>query len=474
MNIEKNKLLQQELDFRDNLNYQLKQEATDDRVSYVKDIIFVGDIKWKDKINGNDLSEKLYIVRINKMIKDKDGKVQTYTINNYYLGEKCIGGYIDDKDPQFYKIFENAEPDKVEQIMNLLENVPDEKLKEQSMSELLEERKQEIARALGKTPEEIEDIEEIDLNTKLPNGKEDIENSEKEEKNSKKISEKQTEKLNIKEETRLDQFIQGESLGQKLGLEKIGITDGVKLARVSTYSLINQKDINIDRNTIDTFVVIRANGDAVVLGEDILKINTMEGTNPTQRNLTVDNDNGKLDYEVNTTSYEIVNGNGREFLNVGYDELTGKEIKYSMRSDEHGKNVDIELETQNTKIQDDDVKDFMNDRNPGIYQADNMIKRDEEHGKCENKDIKVIDNDKNNDHYHHNIVYCIRAILENEKIAEIYNEKDVENEILRITKNDLSEDYTDDMIIKEVSEELEEKAKYEIERGSYKREGGIA
>lgn len=484
MNREKNELLQEELKFRDDLNNQFKQKETPDKSSYVKDIIFVGDVKWNDKVNGNELSEKLYIVRINKVTRDENGELQVDTINNYYLGDKCIGGYIDDKDPQFYKVFEYSEPDKVAQIKNLLENTPDRQLEEQSMSKLLEERKQEIAKVLGINPDEIENIDEIDLDTKIPDlnkegrseNDEELENKDRDEDDSQRISESQTEKLKVKEETKLGQFIQGESLGQKLGLEKIGITDGVKLARVSTSSLASQKDIDIDKNAIDTFVVIRANGEAVVLGEDILRLNTREGTNPTQRNLTVDNDEGKVDKEVNTTSYEIVNGNGREFLNVGYDEFTGREIKYSTYSDQYGQYVDFELETQKTWMQDSDVREFMNDR-PDRYQADHMLEKNAEHGKCEEKDITVIDNDKDNDdhssHDKFDMQYCIDAILENEEIAEIYNSRDVQKEILNKISEDKNKKYTNDMVIEEVSTELEERAKYEIERASHNRDGGI-
>ena len=485
MNREKNELLQEELKFRDDLNNQFKQKETPDKSSYVKDIIFVGDVKWNDKVNGNELSEKLYIVRINKVTRDENGELQVDTINNYYLGDKCIGGYIDDKDPQFYKVFEYSEPDKVAQIKNLLENTLDRQLEEQSMSKLLEERKQEIAKALGINPDEIDNIDEIDLDTKIPDlnkegrseNDEELENKDRDEDDSQRISESQTEKLKVKEETKLGQFIQGESLGQKLGLEKIGITDGVKLARVSTSSLASQKDIDIDKNAIDTFVVIRANGEAVVLGEDILRLNTREGTNPTQRNLTVDNDEGKVDKEVNTTSYEIVNGNGREFLNVGYDEFTGREIKYSTYSDQYGQYVDFELETQKTWMQDSDVREFMNDR-PDRYQADHMLEKNAEHGKCEEKDITVIDNDKDNDdhpsHDKFDMQYCIDAILENEEIAEIYNSRDVQKEILNKISEDKNKKYTNDMVIEEVSAELEEKAKYEIERASHNRDGGVA
>ena len=484
MNKEKNELLQEELNIRDNFNYRFRNEATAEKMSYVKDVIFVGDVTWKDKVNGKDLSEKLYIIRIDKISRDADGKETVETINNYYLGDRCIGGYIDNDNPQFNELFERAEPDKFAQIKNLLENTPEEKLEEQSMSKLIEERKQEIAKAMGINPDEIESIDEIDLETKIPDidKKEDREErkeleEDKDEDESKKITEKQAEKLDVREETDLDQFIQGESLGNKLGLDKIGITDGVKLARVSTSSLTSQKDVDIDKNAIDTFVVIRATGEAVVLGEDILRLNTREGTNPTQSNLTVDNDEGKVDKEVNTSSYEIVNGNGREFLNVGYDEFTGREIKYSTYSDNYAQYVDFELETQRTWMQDSDVREFMNDW-ADRYQAEHMLERNAEHGKCAEKDITIIDNDKdNNDHASHigyDMQYCIDTILENEYIADIYNERDVREEIINVVGKNKDNKYTNDMVIKEVSEQLEEKSRYEIERASHNREGNMA
>ena len=483
MNKEKNELLQEELNIRDNFNYRFRNEATAEKMSYVKDVIFVGDVTWKDKVNGKDLSEKLYIIRIDKISRDADGKETVETINNYYLGDRCIGGYIDNDNPQFNELFERAEPDKFAQIKNLLENTPEEKLEEQSMSKLIEERKQEIAKAMGINPDEIESIDEIDLETKIPDidKKEDREErkeleEDKDEDESKKITEKQAEKLDVREETKLNQFIQGESLENKLGLDKIGITDGVKLARVSTSSLTSQKDVDIDKNAIDTFVVIRATGEAVVLGEDILRLNTREGTNPTQSNLTVDNDEGKVDKEVNTSSYEIVNGNGREFLNVGYDEFTGREIKYSTYSDNYAQYVDFELETQRTWMQDSDVREFMNDW-ADRYQAEHMLERNAEHGKCAEKDITIIDNDKdNNDHPAHlgyDMQYCIDTILENENIAEIYNERDVREEIINVVGKNKDNKYTNDIVIKEVSEQLEEKSRYEIERSSNDRENMV-
>ena len=128
-------------------------------------------------------------------------------------------------------------------------------------------------------------------------------------------------------------------------------------------------------------------------------------------------------------------------------------------------------------MQDSDVREFMNDW-ADRYQAEHMLERNAEHGKCAEKDITIIDNDKdNNDHASHigyDMQYCIDTILENENIAEIYNERDVKKQIIKTTSKDIHDKYTNDRVISEVLAELEEKAKYEIERASHNREGNMA
>ena len=212
-----------------------------------------------------------------------------------------------------------------------------------------------------------------------------------------KLSEKQLEELSVKEETSLSQEIKGVTLGEKLGLQKKGITGAKKLARIS-----------ISGPRKDAFVAINSDGTATVLGEDILEPDTRTGTTPMATSMTINND-GIVNQESVTSSYRIVNGNGNEYLRAGYDESYGKEIKYSMFSKEKNEYLDIELETQRTRPKDSIVRQFMRDRGAGIREAESVIERGEEHqfygemqDDSEHKlNIRDVDNNKNNDTHEH-------------------------------------------------------------------------
>ena len=188
-------------------------------------------------------------------------------------------------------------------------------------------------------------------------------------------------------------------------------------------------------------MVIRKNGKAVVLGENILKPNKREGQDPRGRNLTADNDEGFLSYEANTSSYLIVNGNGDEYLNIGYDETNGKEIKYSSWSDQYGAYFDVELETQNTMYQDSYIRQYMNERYEGEYETSEVLEKSKAHEKCVDARITEVDtiqgNEKKHNHVEENtqgpveineayIEHYAQEILdESDIISSVYNLKDV-------------------------------------------------
>ena len=191
--------------------------------------------------------------------------------------------------------------------------------------------------------------------------------------------------------------------------------------------------------------VVRKDGSAVILGENVLRVNDREGTNPTQENLTLDNNDASIDKEVNTTSYEIVQGNGREFISIGYDENSGKEIKYSMYSHQEAKYVDVELETNRTLYQDPKVREFLRDRNEGIHEADEIL----------------------NTYTKENLDDMSRIILNNSEngISEVYNQSDVKEKLVqKIRENEYSKDDYE-KVIREVEEEMQESAKRQIVRG---------
>ena len=439
------KVMRLELDFRDTLENEQIQKNNTKSDTTIKDVILVGKAEWKDRLNGQKYGENLYIVTKEVSIKDENGnEVDKKLVNNYYLGEKCIGGFMDFKEPIFNQYFESSEPEKIKGIKDLISRTTIEDLEHNSLNNLQNEYLEEMAEKLHISKEEIMQIDELDLEEKLPTEEELDEMLQEDENSKKKIRKDEFEKLDIKEETDLRQEIKGETLGQKLGLKKVGINDGVKLARVSTSDISSREGVS--KSTVDTFVVIRKTGDAVILTDNVLKPNDREGTNPVQENLTLDNNDATVNKEANTSSYEIVNGNGREFLNIGYDENSGKEIKYSMYSNQLGKYVDCELETNRTFYQDPKVREFLRDRTEGQYEADNILSN------FSREDVDMM----------------ARSILDSDnyvEIGEVYNQADVRNKIIdEIIKNDYKKG-DEEKIEQEVGEKMLETSKRERVRG---------
>ena len=435
------KILDIELDFKDTLENDRKQAHNME--TQIKDVIYVGDAKWTDRLNGKMVQDKLFIVTKNVLIKNEKGQViDKKEVKNYYLGDKCIGGFMDVKNPIFNEYFENSEPQKVDAIKNLLDKVSLEELEERSLNTLQKKYMQELSEQLGIPEEEILEMEEVDLDEELPIEQE-LEN--KEDENQKVLNSRKLENLDIKEETSLHQEIKGETLGQRLGLEKVGIYGAEKLVRISKSQLSSEDRKGISSSVIDVMAVVRKDGSAVILGDNVLKVNSREGTNPTQENLTLDNNDASIDKEMNTTSYEIVQGNGREYLSIGYDENSGKEIKYSMYSHQEGQYVDVELETNRTFYQDPRVREFLRDRNEGIHEADEIL----------------------NTYTKDNLDDMSRTILNNSDngISEVYNQADVKEKIIqKIKEKDYGKDDYD-KVIEEVEEEMKESAKGQIVRG---------
>ena len=126
----------------------------------------------------------------------------------------------------------------------------------------------------GVKKEDLEKIDEIDIDKEIEEKDKDKkeekdENKEKEDENEE-LTTDETRKLDIREETSANKSIKGQTLRNKLGLAKEGITDVEKIARVSTSSLERVEGEKIS-NQIDTFVAIKTNGEAVVLRRKHIK-----------------------------------------------------------------------------------------------------------------------------------------------------------------------------------------------------------
>ena len=118
----------------------------------------------------------------------------------------------------------------------------------------------------GVKKEELEKIDEIDIDKELEEKDKTKENEEEE----KELTSDETRKLDIREETSANKNLKGQTLRNKLGLEKEGITNVSKIARVSTSSLERVEGEKIS-NQMDTFVAIKSNGEAVILRRKYFK-----------------------------------------------------------------------------------------------------------------------------------------------------------------------------------------------------------
>lgn len=387
----------------------------------INDVKYLGKIEINKEIDGQQVKtlEDLFVLVEQKEIS-KNGQNQIIEIEKYVTKDlDYIAGNNMSDSYQLPMVTERYK-DQKETLEKQLKELGNEGILD--LNDMENDRLELIAKALGVKVEEIKSIDELDLDQEISrngenaerkgpkekgkDGKQDKENEQEDKKEredekedeQEELSKKELDGLHIKEETRLNQNIKGVTLEDKLGLKKNGITDGVKLARVTTDSL--NPYLEKSSTQVDSFVVIRQNGEAVVLGENILEPDDRLGTNPTGTDTTINND-GTVRQEGITSSYRIVNGNGRDYLRAGYDEVSGKEIKYGMYSPEKNDYVNVELETQRTRPQDNDVRQFMKDRGAGEREAEQILEKDKEHGECLEKDVTVIDNDKNNDSHTH-------------------------------------------------------------------------
>lgn len=352
----------------------------------IKDIYDQGRIYWIEEQNGEKLkTEKEIYLLLEQSLDQYENIIR---IEKYYTEDfDCIAG---NREGDQYDLMLEEDYSGQEELLEELKNL--KKQKDLGLKGRERERRQKIAQVWQREKEQIDSITEIDLKQEINSS---LTNRAKQDFTKTTIKRKG---LNIKEETNLNQYVKGKTLENLLGLEKIGITDGVKLARVTTTSLNKNQREKV--TTQDAFVVIRANGDVVPLGEDILKPDDQLGNNPREGSLT-SNIDGSVRKENITSSFLIVNGNGRQYLQIGYDENLGKEIKYTMRSNEKGEDVSQELSTQRTYYQNSEVRQFMLDRNVGIKEAKEMLERDTQHANCEKRDITLIDADKDNDSHKH-------------------------------------------------------------------------
>lgn len=201
MNQKERKIFKLEESFRDTIENDILKQQTENKKIKIKDIKFVGSAEWKDKINGQERADVVFIVEKEIIEKSEDGKERVTEQKSYYLGDKCVAGELGNGEILYGETFAISEPDKMEAIKDLLEKTPEEEIENNSMNKLQTKEMAEVLSAyLGRTIKE-EEVQKIleDMN------KEELEelSEEKEqenvgkEKKKNELSEKQAEKIKV-------------------------------------------------------------------------------------------------------------------------------------------------------------------------------------------------------------------------------------------------------------------------------------
>lgn len=136
MNQKEKETLKIEESFKDTIENDLYKNNTQNKKIEIKDIKYVGEATWQDKVKGNPISDKVFIVDIEIKEIDEEGKERITEQKSCYLGNKCIGGTIGDGQMLFKSTFENSEPDKMQAVNELLENTPEQEIENNSMKKL--------------------------------------------------------------------------------------------------------------------------------------------------------------------------------------------------------------------------------------------------------------------------------------------------------------------------------------------------
>ncbi len=273
----------------------------------------------------------------------------------------------------------------LEQLENLEENI-------KGAMERLNER----AKQMGLNKDDIVSLEEVDPNQEI---EEEEKEPQEQEEEPKELTKEQTEQLVIKEKTKANQFVKGESLTQKMGINKLDEVKGksvVSIARAVT------------RGGEDKIVAVLNDGSSIDLEKaGILKKDASMGTSKAQQHATIESEDGKISLEAATSRYQI-NGRSGEFLEFGWDQdRSGKEIKYTMDSHENeegrGK-ISIELKNSNISIAEShDVRKYLleNINGQGEHGAFHMKEKIREEARIHGVSKEDDDNIKN-DGKHYN------------------------------------------------------------------------
>ena len=393
MNQKEKETLKLEESFKDTIENDILKQNTENKKIKIKDIKLVGQATWKDKINGKDISENVFIVEKEIIEIDENKKERITEQKSYYLGNKCIAGTLGNNEIIYNETFANSEQDKLKSINELLETTPEEQIENNSMNKLRTKEIAEILTAhLGRkiSEEEAQQLLENMDKEEIEKLKEEKEENSKDKKEENKLSKKQTENIKIKGMQKIDlnKKVDGkETLGKRLDLtgydniyvvysENVdNITSGEKRNN-TTYSLVGTKKDGTAKVLNDEFEMDKTVGNGATREQTKIRANSIATRDSKDMSVYTRKSNGM------SIGCENDMGNINMFL--------------YQKTKEENENVGIQIETSQTPIIPIETREIMN-KNKGVYQKDkvqNEIQEHTDHG-CNPKDVKDFDGNEN-------------------------------------------------------------------------------
>lgn len=459
MNQKERKILKLEESFRDTIENDILKQQTENKKIKIKDIKFVGSAEWKDKINGQERADVVFIVEKEIIEKSEDGKERVTEQKSYYLGDKCVAGELGNGEILYGETFAISEPDKMEAIKDLLERTPEEEIENNSINKLqIKEMAEVLSAYLGRTIKE-EEVQKIleDMN------KEELEelSEEKEqenvgkEKKKNELSEKQAEKIKVNGIQRADlsQNVDGiETLGKRLDLY------GYQYIYVVYSENVNEINPNAKRNdTTYSLIGMKNDGTAKVLNDEF-EMDSSVGNNASKVQTRINAD-GTATRDSKDSSVFVRKSNG---MTIGCRNDGGiVMMSLGQKTIEENEITSTEIRTSQTGYIPIQTREIFN-RNKGVRQIDKIQDEVKEHTDegCTPKDVRDFDGDESTEtHEHFDLEYFVQEILnyENEQgekqIKEVFTENEVRDKLLRELKEN-GDKLPQEQIIENVKKEM--------------------
>lgn len=462
MNQREREILKVEKDIKDTLENELIKYQSEDKKLRIVDIKLVGQIAWKDKINGKTLTENVFLVEKETVESDDKGHERIIGSKSYYLGDKCIAGLMGEE--IIYKeSFKNFEQDKMIAVNDLLDRTDEQDIESNSLNILQRKELAEVLTAyLGKEVLE-KDVEKVleELNEdeieELRDEKENQEN--KDEKN---LSKKQSEKIKVNgvQKADLNKLVDGkETLGQRLDLQEydsLYVVYSDKVNEITTGAKIN--------NTTYSLVGMTKDGDARVLNDEFEMDKTVG--NNASREQTKIRANNVATRDNKDVSVYTRKSNG---MSIGCENNQGNVNMFLYQKTlEENENVGIQIETSKTPIIQIETRDVLS-RNKGIYQKERVQDEIEKHTEdgCKPENVKDFDGNVDTSTHEHLLEknldnYVIEIFnYENdfgeEKIKEVFTQEEIRDKLIRELKEN-KDKISIEQIVKNVKDEMNEDA----------------